>query len=133
MRPRGPALALGLAKVVNAAAPDPDSIPTGQEQRPLLPATLRNADRETLLGRQWKSLPQSEKNKYCVGEASHYVFCREQRPLLPYYGLSHAETQKHLGPAALLRGAHLLWAWSPRAYSPRLLARPNSPGHSKVM
>ena len=59
-------------------------------------ATLRNADRETLLGQQWKALSQDDKAKYSVGEAAYYIFCREQRPRLPA-GLSHVETQRLLG------------------------------------
>lgn len=57
---------------------------------------MRNADRETLLGQQWKALSQDDKAKYSVGEAAYYIFCREQRPRLPT-GLSHVETQRLLG------------------------------------
>ena len=63
-----------------------------------MPATLRNKERETLLGQRWKALSQDEKAKYCVGEAAYYIFCREQRPRLPS-GLSLVETQKLLSQA----------------------------------
>ena len=83
---------LRAGRSVDSAASDTP----GQEQRPLLAATLRNADRETLLGQQWKALSQDDKAKYSVGEAAYYIFCREQRPRLPA-GLSHVETQRLLG------------------------------------
>ena len=57
-----------------------------QEMRPHLPKDLRNAQRETLLGQQWKALSEPEKAKYEVGvikyKSPFLMFCKEQRPLL---------------------------------------------------
>ena len=71
-----------------------------QEQRPLLPAGMRHADREKLMGQKWKALTDLERAAYKVGAAAsptpYHVFCQERRPLLPK-GLSKKETEKLLG------------------------------------
>ena len=70
------------------------------EMRPLLPNTLRNAQRETALSQMWKALSEPEKAKYKVGfvkfTSPFLVFCKEQRPLLQP-GLRNADREKLLG------------------------------------
>ena len=70
-----------------APAPPPTKKPSSyhafcNEQRPLLPAGLRNAERERALGQKWKALSVTERSYY-QGETGYHVFCRQQRPLLP--------------------------------------------------
>ena len=69
-----------------------------REQRPLLPAGLRSAVREALLGEQWNALSEAQKAHYQTGGIAFYEFCREQRPrLLRLPRLRTAETEDLLG------------------------------------
>ena len=55
-----------------------------QEQRPLLPRGLRNAEREQTLGRMWKSLPDEEKAKYKAEDGTVRKPARCNVELIPF-------------------------------------------------
>ena len=67
-----------------------------REQRPLLPTTWPNTEREAALGKMWKALSKAEKAKYQVGRTAYCVYCQEQRPLLPKT-LRNTERERLLG------------------------------------
>ena len=71
-----------------------------QEQRPFLPAGLRNAAREKLIGQRWKALSEAEKAPYKIGAAAsptpYHAFSQKWRPLLRK-NLSTRDTEKRLG------------------------------------
>ena len=54
-----------------------------RDQRPHMPLSLSNPEREAFLGQQWKALSAAEKAHYQTGGVAFYEFCCEQRPLLP--------------------------------------------------
>ena len=57
-----------------------------QEQRPLLPRSLRNSQREWTLGQMWKSLPDEERAKYKPEEGTVRKAARCNVGLVPFPG-----------------------------------------------
>ena len=57
-----------------------------QEQRPLLPRSLRNSQREWTLGQMWKSLPDEERAKYKPEEGTARTAARCNVGPIPFPG-----------------------------------------------
>lgn len=92
------------------------------EQRPLLPAGLRNAQREQLLGTRWKVLPEAEKAVYRFQGALDSAPASERPTYVPAL-VAYSSSQWSARKAALLKAPAPASAPAP-APAP---ARPRAP------
>ena len=90
-----------------------------QEQRPLLPRSLRNSQREWTLGQMWKSLPDEEKAKYKPEEGTvrKASVCSSECMFVVFGSLS---SMRRVGPFS---GVARSSAWSDARHGTRPFGR----------